>query len=387
MPVSSNAAPELSRPTPGTIRVLHVASGHAYGGIETFLAITAQYRKSCPAMEPVYVLCFEGQLAAQLRKMGAEVLICGPVRAGSPLSILRARARLRHEAARISASVVICHGAWVYALLAGALARSYSLAFFAHGILSGRHWTERLARFIPPSLALCNSLATQQTIGLLFPQAPSAIIHPPVAQPRPERDRAAVRREFSTDPAGKVIVQVSRMEEGKGHASLLDALAAIVQREDWTAWIIGGAQTPAEHRYAGALQERSHTLGIAERVRFTGEQRDVAGCLAAADIFCQPNVYPDGFGITYIEALYAGLPVITSALGEAPRIIDSSCGFLIPPGDTAALTAILKSCLANPELRLSAAQHGPARAVELCDPVRQLHRLYEALYAVSARAI
>jgi len=53
------------------------------------------------------------------------------------------------------------------------------------------------------------------------------------------------------------------------------------------------------------------------RVRFVGERLDVARILAAADIFCQPNIEAEPFGIVFIEALYAGLPVVASASGGA----------------------------------------------------------------------
>ena len=53
--------------------------------------------------------------------------------------------------------------------------------------------------------------------------------------------------------------------------------------------------------------------GIAGRVRFLGERRDVAACMHAADIHCQPNTAPEPFGLVFVEALYAGLPVVTTA--------------------------------------------------------------------------
>jgi len=101
----------------------------------------------------------------------------------------------------------------------------------------------------------------------------------------------------------------------------------------------GGAQRDAEVRYLGALSVSAARMGIAGRVRFLGERTDTSALYAAADLYCQPNTQPDSYGLTFVEALSAGLPVITSAIGGATEIVDASCGVLVPPGDPAALAA------------------------------------------------
>ena len=67
-------------------------------------------------------------------------------------------------------------------------------------------------------------------------------------------------------------------------------------------------------------------------MRFLGERRDVAACMRAADIHCQPNTAPEPFGLAFVEALYAGLPVVTTALGGALEILTDACGVLVPAG-------------------------------------------------------
>ena len=66
--------------------------------------------------------------------------------------------------------------------------------------------------------------------------------------------------------------------------------------------------------------------------------RDVLG---AADIFCQLNASPEPFGIVLVEALAAGLPVVTAASGGACEVVDESCGELVAPGDSRALARVL----------------------------------------------
>jgi glycosyltransferase involved in cell wall biosynthesis len=101
--------------------------------------------------------------------------------------------------------------------------------------------------------------------------------------------------------------------------------------------------------------------------------------LAAADIYCQPNIGPDAFGIAFIEALYAGLPVMTSAIGGGGEVVTPSCGILLEPGDAQALAGALRQLIDDPQRRRLLAAAGPARAKELCDPRVVLPRLHRTL--------
>jgi glycosyltransferase involved in cell wall biosynthesis len=109
--------------------------------------------------------------------------------------------------------------------------------------------------------------------------------------------------------------------------------------------------------------------------------------MAAADVYCQPNTGPEPFGIAFVEALLAGLPVVTSALGGALEIIDETCGIVVPPGDPVALSSELRDLIDDTELqgRLSAA--GPARGRELCDSTRQVAALHEVLMVAATTSI
>jgi glycosyltransferase involved in cell wall biosynthesis len=127
--------------------------------------------------------------------------------------------------------------------------------------------------------------------------------------------RGEVRRELGTPLEHRVIVCAARLSPYKGHHMLIEALGALRRRTDWTAWIAGGPQSPAEARFCRGLRARVAALGIAERIRFLGERRDVPRLLRGADLHCQPNVGPEPFGICFVEALWAGLPVITSSIG------------------------------------------------------------------------
>ncbi|MFH1919422.1 MAG: glycosyltransferase family 4 protein [Planctomycetota bacterium] len=123
------------------------------------------------------------------------------------------------------------------------------------------------------------------------------------------------------------------------------------------------------------LKEQTHRLGIADRVRFVGERSDVMRVLQAADVHCQPNVGPEPFGIAFVEALHARLPVVTTAIGGALEIVNKHCGALVPPKDASALSRELRRLIGDADLRRELGNAGPDRARQLCDPTRQMARL------------
>ncbi|HWF85732.1 MAG TPA: glycosyltransferase, partial [Vicinamibacterales bacterium] len=140
----------------------------------------------------------------------------------------------------------------------------------------------------------------------------------------------------------------------------------------------GGAQRPGEVACLRAVRQVADRVGIADRVRFAGERHDVPRLLAAADIHCQANSRPEAFGVAFVEALAAGLPVVTTAMGGAIEIIDDSCGMLVDD-DPVALADALRRLILDRTFRAALASAAPARARALCDPHTQMERLADAL--------
>jgi glycosyltransferase involved in cell wall biosynthesis len=153
----------------------------------------------------------------------------------------------------------------------------------------------------------------------------------------------------------------------------------------WLLWVAGGAQRPHEAQYLKELEALATQLGIRARVRFLGQRSDVPRLLRAADIHCQPNLSPEPFGIAFVEALQAGLPVVSTAMGGALEIVDGSCGMLVPP-DPKPLSEALRWMVEEPEDRRRLGAAGPTRAAALCDPGVFLRGLEEDLQGLVARA-
>ncbi len=158
----------------------------------------------------------------------------------------------------------------------------------------------------------------------------------------PTREEARARLGVT----GFCLGTVSRLEEQKGHAYLLEAVAGL-RREigELTVLLVGDGSERA------ALERRSAALGLTGCVRFLGTRRDVPLILRALDVFVQPSRW-EGIPLTLLEAMGAGLPVVSTRVGRAPEVIaDGENGRLVPVGDRDALAAAVWELYESPEKR------------------------------------
>jgi glycosyltransferase involved in cell wall biosynthesis len=370
------------------MRVLHVTSGNLYGGVETFLATLARESAAVPEMNSEFALCFEGRCSAELASLGHRPHVFGRVRLSQPHTLIRARRELAALLQRTRYDVVVCHQPWPYVVFGKVVRRvGLPVVLWIHMAGEGRHWLERLARRSRPDLAICNSRFTAGLASKWLSGAQVEHVYCPVSVPgipNSGTQRAAIRGSVRTDPRDVVIIQVSRLEAWKGQHILLKSLSLVQGLPGWRCWIVGGAQRPSEQAYRRQLEALAVDGGIADRVRFLGERNDVPALLHAADVFCQPNTSPEPFGLALVEAMHAGLPVVTSGIGGACEIVDASCGILVPPGDAVALSDALKRVVLDRELHARLGAAALRRPATLCDASQQMRRIHTVLSSVAA---
>jgi glycosyltransferase involved in cell wall biosynthesis len=364
------------------MKILHISAGNLFGGIETLFVTLAKEQSLCQQMQPQFALCFPGRLADELQSLGAKVHQLGNVKISHPLTVWKARNQLQQILKQEQFDAVICHACWPQAVFGSVVkANHIPLVFWCHDVVSGKHPLEQLAKLVQPDLVIANSRYTQASVRKLY-QHHSDILYLPVASPNIDdhaSNRQAVRAELNTPDDAVVIVQASRLERWKGQSLLISTLGQLREIPGWVCWLAGGVQRPHEAEYFQELKTQAQELGIADRVLFLGQHSHVPFLLAAADIHCQPNTGPEPFGIAFIEALYANLPVVTTAMGGAMEIVDDTCGRLVAPDDINALTEVLAHLITNPGERATLAVGGKSRAEYLCNPKRQLNRLYSLL--------
>lgn len=177
------------------------------------------------------------------------------------------------------------------------------------------------------------------------------------------------------------VVSVGRLAEPKDFATLVRA-TSMPQPVPFSLEILGDG--PDRH----SLEELADALGVAGRVRFLGEVNDVAARLLRADVFVLSSS-SEGLPISVLEAMATGLPVVATAVGGLPELVeDGITGFLVPPGDHAALGAAIAELVGEPErrARMGAAGRARAEAQFSIDACRSAHlELYRRLLASAAR--
>ncbi|MBI2440294.1 MAG: glycosyltransferase [Lentisphaerae bacterium] len=192
------------------------------------------------------------------------------------------------------------------------------------------------------------------------------------------------RSTFGIPADAFMFLSVGRLVAIKGFDILLQAFA----RADFSA---GGGMTEGqegkkvflvivgEGAERQALEALAGQLGIAGRVRFAGELRDIRGALSAADAFVLAS-RNEGLGSVFIEAMAAGLACIGTAVGGVPSLIrDRHTGLLAPAEDPVALARALSEIALNDELRRTLAKNAAASISPKYDREGMVERI-AALY-------
>ncbi len=169
--------------------------------------------------------------------------------------------------------------------------------------------------------------------------------------------KARARAALGLDPDAPLILQLGRMVPRKGVDNVIRGLARLRQLHGIAATllVVGGDSAepdPAITPEIGRLLAIAAEEGVADAVTFVGGRgRDaLRHYYAAADVFVTTPWY-EPFGITPVEAMACGTPVVGSAVGGIKAtVVDGETGYLVPPDDPGALAGRLARLLRHPEL-------------------------------------
>lgn len=193
----------------------------------------------------------------------------------------------------------------------------------------------------------------------------------------PAADRAALRRSLGLDPARRYVATVARFHPVKDHATLLRGFQHVATtRPDVDLLLVGDGPL------RGDLEEQTHALDIAERVRFLGVRSDIPALLNAADLFALTSV-SEAASLTILEAMASRLPVVVTAVGGNPEMVrDGVDGLLVPRGDARAAGAAMLRLLDDLPTAAAMGAAGRARVeqrYQLGQTVENYWRLYQRL--------
>ncbi len=148
-----------------------------------------------------------------------------------------------------------------------------------------------------------------------------------------------------------VIMLPGRITAWKGHALLLDALALLRDEApslDWVCVLVGPSGD-GRRSFGRVLVEQADRLGLRNRLRFAGQCADMPAALALADLVVVPSLEPEPFGRAVVEAQAMQRPVLAASHGAALETVQPGVtGFAFPPGNAAALAALLRHVLSLP---------------------------------------
>ncbi|MEX0752356.1 MAG: glycosyltransferase family 4 protein [Xanthobacteraceae bacterium] len=181
---------------------------------------------------------------------------------------------------------------------------------------------------------------------------------------RPPSDRAAAFASAGL-PGKFAIGCFGRVRPQKGTDVFVEAMCRLLpQYPDFSAVIIG-AVTADQQAFARGLQKKVKAAGLADRVRFLGELPigEVPRWYRRIAIYAFTS-RNEGFGLTLLEAMAAGVALVAARAGAAEKVIaDGDTGILVPPGDAGALAQALESLMRDPERAAAMGTRARERAV------------------------
>ncbi|MET8334694.1 glycosyltransferase family 4 protein [Streptosporangium canum] len=181
----------------------------------------------------------------------------------------------------------------------------------------------------------------KQYAGLLKADTPRRLVRIPNAVPRLAGDVSRLEE--------KVAVAIGRVVHAKGFDHLVKAWRQVAQAHpDWILRIVGGGTPEREQR----LRDRIEEAGLTGRVLLMGSSREIGVELAKASIYVVSSRY-EGFGMTILEAMSKGVPVVSFDCPHGPReiITHGHDGLLVRAGNADALAGGIRRLIEDEELR------------------------------------
>jgi glycosyltransferase involved in cell wall biosynthesis len=233
----------------------------------------------------------------------------------------------------------------------------------------------RIGGVVPVAIAEEVRASIQRVYG--YPDPPLIPNGIPTDEYAPDSDtRAQWRQAHGIEPRATVVTHIGRFAFQKNHALLVEAFAQVRSNAPLYLLLVGGGELES------AVREQVAGLGLQERVRFLGIRSDVADILRASDAFVLSSRW-EGNPMSVMEAMAAGLPVVSTAVGGVPELVrEGETGLLVPSEDTGALARAVQVLVDDPVRRqamgAAARQHAIAH-FDIRHTVRGYEQLYEAL--------
>jgi glycosyltransferase involved in cell wall biosynthesis len=318
--------------------------------------------------------------------------------------LLAARRALIGQLKRLQADILLCHG-YKADLIGRKAARQAGIPVVA----VSRGWTweslkvrlyealdRRLLRFMDRVVCVSEAQAVRvRRVGV--PHERILVIHNAIQPDRfeapdpayrhqldaylPEREPAP-NRQTAPEDRKRLILAAGRLSPEKGFGVLVQAARHLIDADPGIRVILFG-----DGLLRDALLRQVADAGLAGRFVLAGFRADLDCLLPFADVVVQSS-FTEGLPNLVLEACAAGVPVVATAVGGTPEIIeDGASGYLVAPGDSAALARQIRDILDSEEKRQAMGRRGRQRVIEHFSFARQAlsyQRLFKSLVSRSA---
>jgi glycosyltransferase involved in cell wall biosynthesis len=394
-------------------------SGGMGGSEASLLELMRGLRRLSPRAQPVVVVPREGMLAARVREIGGEVRVLpmpdalasfgewslrgssaiargGAALIGAAGAIAGYQRALASLLSDLAPDVIHTNGFKLHVFGTRAAPAGVPVVWHIHEYVSRRPLTRRLLRYhvSRASAVVANSRSVAMDVlsalgtGAAVTSIYNAVNLDEFAPAGTTVDLDA-RAQLPPAPAGTIRVGlVATFARWKGHETFLRALSKIGPAP-LRGYIVGGPvyDTAGSQYTIEDLRSLAASMGLADRVGFTGFVERPSEAMRALDVVVHASTEPEPFGLVIAEGLACGRAVVVSAAGGAAELVEHDVDALtFASGDADALARTLVRCVGDTALRARLGAAARRTAVRRFDPdvfAREFLDLYER---VSQRA-
>jgi len=328
------------------VRVLHIVTSSALAGIERHVLRTViELRKLGCLAE---IACPRSAIDLRAQAAAAGVPVYPPIR-------LRRTARpaIIHvhdgRAAVIGSALVALRGARLVRTQHFVVPAAVTRAGWRRDISMALH--RRINRRVEAYVAVSRAALEASLSRREIDADKAVVIAPGVGLPPVESvNRAKLLREAATCP---LVASVGRLEPERRFDVFVDAMPLVRRRVGDCRFLIVGAGSQEL-----GLKRRAHDLGVDDALTWSGWLADPAPSYMGGHAYI--NTAPmEGFGMALAEAMSFALPVVTTKSGASSELVDDGAsGYLIPPGDPAALAEAICSLVTSPARAATMGERG-----------------------------
>ena len=202
----------------------------------------------------------------------------------------------------------------------------------------------------------------------------------------PTTDRRLLRRKLGLDPDALIVGCFGRIRKQKGTDLFVEAMIDLLPRCPDALGIIMGGVTREQQAFVDDLTTKIEAAGLSDRLRILPEDKgfSIAPWFQASDIYVAPQRW-EGFGLTPLEAMSCGVPVVATRAGAfEDLVVPGETGFLVPIEDLAELTNATNTLMKDAALRQSMAEASRKKVLEhhqIEQEADAINAVYESLLA------